>query len=66
MSSNPVTESRNKHIDVHFYAIQDFVAQEKVKLFFIKGNENPANMFTKNLSHIKFYKFQAQLGLIFH
>jgi len=25
MSSNPVTESRNKHIDIHFHAIQNFV-----------------------------------------
>jgi len=66
MSSNPVTESRNKHIDVCFHAIQDFVAQGKVKLFFIEGNENPADMFTKNLSHVKFCKFRAQLSLIFH
>jgi len=66
MLSNPVTKSRNKYIDICFHAIRDFIAQGKVKLFFIKGNENPADMFTKNLSHVKFCKFQAQLGLIFH
>jgi len=66
ISSNPVTESRNKYIDVCFHAIWDFVTQRKVKLFFIEENENPASMFTKNLSHVKFCKFRAQLSLIFH
>ena len=37
----------------------------KVDVFFIDGNENPADMFTKNLGHIKFYKFRGQLGLVF-
>jgi len=66
MASNPVTKSCNKYIDIHFHAIQDFITQGKVKLFFIKGSENPADMFTKNLSQVKFQKFRAQLGLIFH
>jgi len=66
MASNPVTESYNKHIDVCFHAIQDFITQGKVKLFFIEGSENLADMFTKNLSQVKFQKFRAQLGLIFY
>jgi len=66
MASNPVTKSCNKHIDVCFHAIQDFITQGKVKLFFIEGSENLADMFTKNLSQVKFQKFRAQLGLIFY
>jgi len=50
MASNPVTKSCNKYIDIHFYAIRDFITQGKVKLFFIEGSENPADIFTKNLS----------------
>ena len=65
MSSNPVTESQNKYINVHFYAICNFVAQGKVRLFYIEGNENMANLFTKNLSPVKFWKFRDQLGLVF-
>jgi len=57
MSLNLVTKLRNKYINVRFHAIRDFVTQGKVKLFFIKENENPADMFTKNLSHVKFCKF---------
>ena len=61
MSSNPITEPRNKHIDIHFHAICKFVAQEKVKLFYIEGSKNPADLFTKNLGQIKFWKFRDQL-----
>jgi len=66
MSSNLVTESWNKHIDICFHAICDFVAQGKVKLFYIEGNKNPADLFTKNLGLVKFWKFRDQLGLIFN
>jgi len=66
ISSNPVTESRNKHIDIRFHAIRKFVAQGKVKLFYIEGSKNPADLFTKNLGQIKFWKFRDQLGLVFY
>ena len=66
MASNPITEVRNKHIDVRYHAIWDFVTQGKIKLFYIEGSENPADMFTKNLGHAKFCKFQSQLGMIFY
>jgi len=39
---------------VHFYAIRDFMAQGKVKLFYIEGSENPVDLFTKNLGVVKF------------
>jgi len=51
---------RNKYIDIQFYAIYKFVVQGKVKLFYIEGNENPTNLFTKNLGQIKFQKFGTQ------
>ena len=65
MSSNPVTEARSKHIDIRFHYIRQVVEEGKVEVFFIDGNDNPADMFTKNLGHIKFNKFRAQLGLVF-
>ena len=34
-------------------------------LFYVKGAENPADMFTKNLGKVKFLKFRSQLGLEF-
>ena len=65
MSSNPVTEARSKHIDIRFHYIRQVVEEGKVEVFFIDGNDNPADMFTKNLGHIKFNKLREQLGLVF-
>jgi len=65
MASNPVTEPRFKHIDIHYHGICESVAKGNVKLFFIDGAENPADLLTKNLPCEKFAKFRAQLGLQF-
>ena len=65
MASNPVTEPRSKHNDIHYHGIRESIANGKVKLFFIDGAENPADLLTKNLPHEKFVKFRAQLGLQF-
>ena len=66
MASNPVTESRSKHIDIRYHYICEVVSAGQVVVEFIDGNENPADMLMKNLGHIKFEKFRAQLGLEFY
>ncbi|CDO75026.1 hypothetical protein BN946_scf184640.g1 [Trametes cinnabarina] len=66
MGSNPVTESRSKHIDIRYHAIREYIENKQVELFFIDGSDNPADLFTKNLGHVKFTKFRGQLGLEFY
>ena len=66
MASNLITKVSNKHIDVRYHVIFDFITQGKIKLSYIKGSENPANMFTQNLGQAKFCKFWNQLGIIFY
>ena len=65
MSSNPVTESRSKHIDIRYHAIREYIENKQVEVFFVDGSDNPADLFTKNLGHVKFTKFRGQLGLEF-
>ena len=65
ISSNPVTERRSKHIDIRYHYIREVIAQGHIEVFFIDGNDNPADMFTKNLGHVKFLKFRSALGLEF-
>ena len=65
-SSNPVQEKHTKHIDLCYHFICETIETKKVELFFIEGSQNPADMFTKNLGHIKFLKFREQLGLEFY
>ena len=66
MASNPVTEKRNKHVNIKWHGVQEFVHEKLVELYFIKGSHNPANMFTKNLGHVKLDQLQSQLGLVFY
>ena len=39
---------------------------KKVEVFYISTDENPADLFTKNLGRVKFLKFREMLGLMFH
>ena len=66
LASDPVQEKCIKHIDLRYHFIRDMVQKKQVKLFFIEGASNPADLFTKNLGRIKFQKFREQLGLQFY
>ena len=66
ISSNPVTERRLKHIDIRYHYIRELVEDKKVEVFYISTDENPADLFTKNLGRVKFLKFREMLGLMFH
>ena len=66
IGSNPVTERRSKHIDIRYHAIREYIENKQVEVFFVDGSDNPADLFTKNLGHVKFTKFRGQLGLEFY
>ena len=65
IASNPVTEPRSKHIDIRYHYIREVHEKGIVDVFYIDGNDNPADIFTKNLGVVKFLKFRSQLGLHF-
>jgi hypothetical protein len=65
IGSNPVQEKRSKHIDIRYHYVRQCIEDGKVSLYFVEGAENPADMLTKNLGHIKFLKFRGQLGIEF-
>jgi hypothetical protein len=65
-ASNPVQEKCMKHIDIQYQYIRECVQDGKVKLYYVKGTNNPADLFTKNLGPIKFSKFRSQLSLEFY
>ena len=65
IASNPVTEKQSKHINIRYHYIREVVGKGLVELYFIPGEDNPADMLTKNLGQIKFHKFRAQLGFEF-
>ena len=63
IASNPVTEKRSKHIDICYHFIRNVIADKCVKVFFIPGDDNPADLLTKNLGVVKLQKFRDALGL---
>ena len=65
IASNPVTEKHLKHIDIHYHYVREVVNRGLAKIYFINGDENPADLLTKNLGSVKFLKFRAMLGLEF-
>ena len=65
-ASNPTQESRMKHIDIKYHFVREAVENGHIELFFVPGNENPADMFTKNLGRVLFETFRSKLGLEFY
>ena len=64
MGSNPITERRSKHIDIKYHHIRELIEDKKITLHFVPGNDNPADLFTKNLPEISFRKYRDMLGLV--
>ena len=65
ISSNPITEKHSKHIDIQYHYIHEVIARKLAEVYFIDGDNNPADLLTKNLGIVKFQKFRALLSLEF-
>ena len=66
IASNPVTERRSKHIDIRYHYIREVIARRIINVTYIDGDDNPADLLTKNLWRVKFAKFRPAFGLRFH
>ena len=64
-ASNPVQEKRTKHIDIRFHYIREKVSEGEISLHFVPTDQNPADMFTKNLSRDNFLRCRSHLGIAF-
>jgi len=63
--SNLVQEQQTKHIGICYHYIHKCIEDGKVSVYFIPGNENLADMFTKNLGVIDFLHFRKHLSIKF-
>jgi Reverse transcriptase (RNA-dependent DNA polymerase) len=64
-ASNPVQEKRTKHINICFHYIHEKVSDGEVTLHFVTTDQNPADMFTKNLTRDNFLRCRSHLGITF-
>jgi hypothetical protein len=65
IGSNPVQEICTKHIDVKYHYVHEYIVDKKIVLYHIPIEDNTADIFTKNLGHLKFKKFKKQPGIEF-
>ena len=66
MADNPVMESHSKHIDLRWHGIRNYIKEGLIKIFYIEGTKNPADMFTNNLGQEALNNYQQQLGLVLY
>jgi len=65
IGSNSIQAKQTEHIDICYHYIWECIKDNKVSVVLVSGNDNLADMFTKNLDHLKFVKFREQLDLTF-
>jgi Reverse transcriptase (RNA-dependent DNA polymerase) len=65
IGSNPVQKIHTKHIDIKYYYVRGCIAVKKIELYFVSTEDNTADIFTKNLGHLKFERFRGWLGIEF-
>jgi hypothetical protein len=63
LDKNPVFHARTKHIEVHHHFVKERVLGGKINLDYIPTDQQPADIFTKPLSRIKFEQHRATLDL---
>jgi hypothetical protein len=62
-ANNPVANNRTKHIDIRYHYIRECIVDGDVEVLYLPGSDNPADLLTKNLAHVKFDTFRPSYGL---
>ncbi|MCO5600088.1 hypothetical protein L7F22_054196 [Adiantum nelumboides] len=63
VARNPIFHARTKHIEVHYHYVRERLSAGEMSLAYVPTQDNPANLFTKALSHEKLEAFCKALGL---
>ena len=63
VAKHPEHQSTMKHVHRAYHWIRDHVDHGLISVSHIPGNLNPADIFTKPLSRLKFLHFCSMLGL---
>jgi hypothetical protein len=63
VAKNPEHQSTMKHVNRSYHWIREKVSEGEIKVVHVPGTDNPADIFTKPLGHVKFNRFREMLGL---
>ena len=64
ISRNPVYHGRTKHIEVRYHFIPNCVEENKVKVMYIRTEDQIADLFTKPLGITKFLEVRKKIGIV--
>ena len=63
VAKNPKHHGRMKHLDLHFYWLQDEVAKDRIEVVHLRTLHMPADILTKSLPKPKVLEMVKMLGL---
>jgi hypothetical protein len=61
--NNPTYSRRTRHIELRWHFVRDQVQRGLIQLVKVKGEENPADAFTKPLDRIRLEKLCDMMGI---
>ena len=61
LAKNPVQHQRTKHVDIKYHFVRFEVQNGTMKLLYTPTEENPADVFTKAITRVKFQKFSRKI-----
>ncbi|KAJ9541735.1 hypothetical protein OSB04_028241 [Centaurea solstitialis] len=64
ITSNPVQNSKTKHIDIRYHFIKDNVEKGNIEMFFVQTDYQLADLFTKPLDEKRFNFLVNKLGML--
>ena len=63
LAKDLVLHQRSKHIELHMHFIRNLVHNHVLEVLFFPTDDQVANIFTKFLIEVKFFKLQSMLGV---
>jgi len=64
LAKNLVFHDRSKHIDTRFHYLRDCIANKKIKVKYVKTQDQVVNIFTKPRKYNVFIKMRNVLGVM--
>jgi hypothetical protein len=61
---NPMLHGQSKHIEVKYHLVRESVENGRIKMEFIRSEEQLGDILTKPLGKVKFLKLHTKIGII--
>ena len=63
MGNSSADTARTKHIDISYHFLRDQITRQRLRLVYVRTDNNPADIFTKALPEAKFGVFRQMMGM---